>query len=80
MPANLKADPLLEEFAIRLPDGRTWQGYLYSTTSRKSGRRFVVKDRGGKTLFSSGDCADFGNAQDMLDRWLAGEIARSQTG
>ena len=54
---------LLQTFPITLPDGRTWAGTLWSTPTRRQGRRVQVQDEQGVGIFDSDDCFDQANAQ-----------------
>ena len=68
---------LIETFPIQLPDGRTWTGTLFSTPTRRNGRRVQVRDADGAGLFDTGDCIDLGNARNALEMWLAGQVDRT---
>ncbi len=46
----------------------------YQAPHRYTGRRIVVEDRMGKTLFDTGDHYDIGNACNAIDRWANIEI------
>lgn len=66
-----KPSELCRRFLVTLPSGIVWQAWLYETSSRRTGRRIVVTDDDGATLFDSGDHYDLANASNALDRWLA---------
>ncbi len=65
----------VEDFLITLPDGEVWTGSLYRATSRRSGRRIVVRDALGKVLYDGDESFDFANAQNGLDLWLKDRVA-----
>jgi hypothetical protein len=70
--------PLVEEFPITFPDGRTMHGAVHRTNSRKSGRRVVVRDEpGGTVLFDTDECYDSGNAHHKLTAWVAAQIGEN---
>lgn len=69
---------LVEEFPITLPDGRVLHAALHRSTSRKVGRRIVVREEpGGAVLFDTDDCYDSGNAHHKLTTWLATQIGEN---
>ena len=68
---------LLETAAVRLP-GRVLTARLYQNPLRSSGRRIVVTDARGLTVFDTGDQYDHANAAAALDNWLAAERAKAE--
>lgn len=72
MPRVYPAGFLIEEFPIKLRNGRTLKGLL-TQTHRATGRRLRVVDPAGaaEPVFDSGDCYDLGNATNKLDFWIA---------
>lgn len=73
--SNWPTGLLIEQFPITLSDGRVWQGFLHRT-ERRTGRRIVVRDAEGGTLFDTSDQYDLGNATNRLDLWLAEQEKR----
>lgn len=65
---------LIEAFPIRLPDGTSWEGSLFQSPHRRTGRQIVVHDQAGTELFDTGCCYDLGNAMNTLDLWLAKQL------
>lgn len=74
MPRVYPTGHLIEEFPIKLRNGRTLKGMLYQT-ARATGRRLKVIDPAGaeaaEPVFDSDDCYDLGNATNKLDFWIA---------
>lgn len=73
MPRVFPTGHLIEEFALKLRNGRDLKGMLYQT-ARATGRRVKVIDPSvptGEPVFDSGDCYDFGNATYVLNFWIA---------
>ncbi len=66
----------VEAFDIRLPDGRSLEGLLYRSRSRRTGRRIIVKEA-GHVVYDGDECYDLGNATNGLERWLDSIIART---
>ena len=64
---------LRERFPIQAPNGRTWQGALYRSATRVTGRRIVVSDR-GNVLFDTDEQFDLANARHALDAWLGEQV------
>lgn len=63
----------IEQFDVRLPDGRDWTGSLYAT-KRRGGRRIIIRDLHGDLLFDTDDCFDFANAQNKVEIWLRRQL------
>jgi hypothetical protein len=75
----LGSHTLMETFPIRLPDGREWVGSLWTTPSRRNGRRIQVRDEQGAGLFDTDDCYDQANATNALELWLQDQIVHEKS-